>query len=703
MATDLNHGEAGIKACADILDLETDPGRTLTQAATAAAQRAALNIEDGADVTDSDNVGAAIHGVAEKTTPIDADTLGGINSAASNVLTKFSFASIWTWIQAKIFGATPKTTPIDADSLAGIDSAASNVVTRWTFANIWTWIQAKINAATNKDALADADKIAIVDTEASNVTKTTTWANIKAKIWTALGALIAGGTNKATIVDADKTSLSDSTDSSTKYATAANWFTYISGKLYAWIIGLTAKDTPVDADVLHYADTVGVASKKITWANFKAALIAAFKATAANLVTGTSDVLFPTVKSLKDATALAAFFLTKRTRMPDGATAVYQTLAGGWTTTGWTAPNGSAPTAASGNLRTTGAGSATSLFVRRTIVGGPHIVWAKIVDAPTATYVVFLDSAGGGWDNLSIVRMGGYIYAIGIIRQTYQTTFDIGLRFASNADQLGKVLELVDLGIYTPTNAVYLPGSLSEEAARVDNQLGDTAGVPVAATATITASDVATATKGDTIGGKKYTLVAALTASPGVEGEVLKGATKEEDLANESLAISEVARTNNGTKYWAAAVHPLVSSAVVGAVMTLTAKTPGILGNQITVACESGTNHTAVNPAGGTTTLAGGVDDWGAKAKTQLDAALGPGASVGARINRTSTNILGNVFYADCLSGAQVTLPSGGTWVWEVTEYGKLYNGAMAGEAAGGAAITGTASANLRMRCQRKS
>lgn len=51
-------------------------------------------IETAADVTDQANTGAAIHGATAKTTPVDADTLAGIDSAASNVLTRFTWANI---------------------------------------------------------------------------------------------------------------------------------------------------------------------------------------------------------------------------------------------------------------------------------------------------------------------------------------------------------------------------------------------------------------------------------------------------------------------------------------------------------------------------------------------------------------------------------------------------------------------------------
>jgi hypothetical protein len=51
-------------------------------------------IEAGADVTDATNVGAAINGATAKTTPVDADTVGLIDSAASNVLKKLSWSNI---------------------------------------------------------------------------------------------------------------------------------------------------------------------------------------------------------------------------------------------------------------------------------------------------------------------------------------------------------------------------------------------------------------------------------------------------------------------------------------------------------------------------------------------------------------------------------------------------------------------------------
>jgi hypothetical protein len=57
-------------------------------------------IEASADVTDDVNVGTSIHGASAKTTPVDADTLPLIDSAASNVLKKVSWTNIKATIKA---------------------------------------------------------------------------------------------------------------------------------------------------------------------------------------------------------------------------------------------------------------------------------------------------------------------------------------------------------------------------------------------------------------------------------------------------------------------------------------------------------------------------------------------------------------------------------------------------------------------------
>lgn len=87
----------------------------------------------------------AIHGAASKTAPVDADEFGIVDSAASNVLKKLT----WANLKAGVFSAwgalvnagTDKAAPVDADALAIMDSAASNATKKLTFANLKAWLQ----------------------------------------------------------------------------------------------------------------------------------------------------------------------------------------------------------------------------------------------------------------------------------------------------------------------------------------------------------------------------------------------------------------------------------------------------------------------------------------------------------------------------------------------------------------------------------
>ena len=56
--------------------------------------RTLINVEDNADVTDAVNIASSIVGVAGKTTPIDADSFGLIDSADSNSLKELTLANL---------------------------------------------------------------------------------------------------------------------------------------------------------------------------------------------------------------------------------------------------------------------------------------------------------------------------------------------------------------------------------------------------------------------------------------------------------------------------------------------------------------------------------------------------------------------------------------------------------------------------------
>lgn len=75
-------------------------------------------------------------------------------------------------------------------------------------------------------------------------------------------------------------------------------------------------------------------------------------------------------------------------------------------------------------------------------------------------------------------------------------------------------------------------------------------------------------------------------------------------------------------------------------------------------------------------------------------------AAYATKSQRSDAAAKGYFAAVDCASGAQVTLPTGGTFEWFVTTYGATYNSVKMGISAGGL-MTGTASANLTMYYKR--
>lgn len=133
---------------------------------------------------------------------------------------------------------------------------------------------------------------------------------------------------------------------------------------------------------------------------------------------------------------------------------------------------------------------------------------------------------------------------------------------------------------------------------------------PAAATGAITFSGVGTAADTVTIGGVVYTLVAAADA----DYEVTIGGSAAATAANLAAVI-------NGTDPNTTPAHPDVSASVVGAVVTLTARQPGLVGNSVTTV-ESGTGASFA-----AATLTGGADQGGVQAIGVLAHAAALGAS----------------------------------------------------------------------------
>lgn len=96
-ATQVNTNTSDITGKADasaIPDALTDLDTTVTGSQLNSLKTKVDGVEEDADVTDAGNVGSSIHGATAKTTPVDADELPLIDSAASNALKKLTWANL---------------------------------------------------------------------------------------------------------------------------------------------------------------------------------------------------------------------------------------------------------------------------------------------------------------------------------------------------------------------------------------------------------------------------------------------------------------------------------------------------------------------------------------------------------------------------------------------------------------------------------
>ncbi len=150
------------------------------------------------------------HAATGKTTPADLDEFGIVDTAASNVLKKITWANLktnfTTSLGALIAAATNKATPVGADLLGIADSASSNATKNISLTNLFAQFGLLSHAFTAKTTIVGADETTINDSAASFAGKRITWANIAAS-W---GVLIDGLTGKTTPVGADEFEIADS-------------------------------------------------------------------------------------------------------------------------------------------------------------------------------------------------------------------------------------------------------------------------------------------------------------------------------------------------------------------------------------------------------------------------------------------------------------------------------------------------------------
>lgn len=139
-------------------------------------------------------IGTLINGATAKTTPIDADMVGLMDSANSNILKKLS------WLNIK---ATLKTY---------FDTLYNN------YALTNALLSAILFGATAETTISDDDTMPLTDTSATNSTKKITWANIKATLKTYFDTLYMKIISGSIIADA--TTLSITLNPNVNYKTA---------------------------------------------------------------------------------------------------------------------------------------------------------------------------------------------------------------------------------------------------------------------------------------------------------------------------------------------------------------------------------------------------------------------------------------------------------------------------------------------------
>lgn len=143
-------------------------------------------IEAAADVTDAANVGSSIHGATAKATPVDADTIPLIDSAAANVLKKVTWANIKATLKTyfdTLYTNVVKNTGAEIDT--GTDDAKFATAKSIRDSGLISGaVSGEIAALTDKATPVDADVTMIEDSAATNAKKKLTWANIKATLET---------------------------------------------------------------------------------------------------------------------------------------------------------------------------------------------------------------------------------------------------------------------------------------------------------------------------------------------------------------------------------------------------------------------------------------------------------------------------------------------------------------------------------------
>jgi hypothetical protein len=376
-------------------------------------------------------------------------------------------------------------------------------------------------------------------------------------------------------------------------------------------------------------------------------------------------------------------WLTKRTKMPDGATALYSQDA--WATAdGWEQGGGATLSVSGGSLifQKTGANQYFQKASLKACSGKTVLARMRLTAGTPDTTVITFGNAATCTTTASISTAWTVVQAVFNAKTDLETYPVVYLGTLGSSNTYTLEIDWLWIGdLDATTKQLYTVGTLSEEAARIADQLGDSAGVGVAAVGTINGVSTPFISENDTvtIAGKTYKWV----TTPAVEGDV------KWDNTNNANSLSFLRRAINytgkpGTDYVCAAAHPLVLADYLNYVVTITAKQEGLAGNTITLAKSAAT----LTLSG--TTLSGGYSDAAAKIITAIGNNIAGGGTrpAAAKIDITSTSLIGYEQAVDVASGGTTTLPAGGTLVWFVYGHGATISSAKRGSSAGGTTLT---------------
>jgi hypothetical protein len=484
-----------------------------------------------------------------------------------------------------------------------------------------------------------------------------------------------GGTTASTVVQA--------TDSRLAAASTSN-----RGTVTLAVDGGTTASTVVQATDSRLASTSETNRGTVELANN------------AEIVAGSNTSRVASVGNLKTALATDGMWLVKNSKVPDAVTYIYKSdfAVGG---DSWSIVGGfegqTAQTYTNGVLRATVQSGKTYIAIQRSITGGTGKYALLRLRASTSMSVDI--KAVATLRTVSVTTIESYF----LINTALDGDVIVLL---SSGRSAGDYLEVVDVRVGTMSlfNVVqYLPRTITEEAARILCQLADTPGAGTRAYTTLTSSGVqVTAGKKVNLPGKSYTFVAT-EAELTFEGAVLMGSNAADAMTYLASAIrrspsaydASVGGTS-GKWYYAAAAHPLASSSGNVSPLPIRSIENGIKGNLITVTTDEPTYTISVSP------MTDGIDEVGAKIIAQISEKIaGAGTRpAAAKVDITSTSLIGYEQMVDVASGGTLTLPAGGTWLWECHSYGATISSAKRGSSAGGTTLT-VAGANCVVKYRR--